>query len=284
MHVPDLPSNEALLGELEALENLLGGDRREERLTALIRLIHDDADWPELLRRHELDEWLALPLDLDRFPALNVIQERIRELSFQRDHDALSGLRNRRAYEQALDLEVERAGRFKTALTLCIVDLDNFKALNDTYGHPCGDKVIQAMAKILHDETRKIDIPARIGGEEFALILPGTGLTRAQRLLERILATVRSALVDCGGTTVSFTCSIGFASYRGKHAPEKDILVAEADRALYRAKGAGKNRLEAAPLLDLGPTRDETLVQHTEKRFLFSSFFAPMDGEADLKD
>ena len=281
MHGSNLSSDETLLGELEALENLINEGASGNGLTAIIRLIRDGSSWPELARQKKLDKWLVLPLGQDKFPALRRLQQHLETLTFQKDHDGLSGLRNRHAFDQALAMELERASRFKSPLSLCIMDLDNFKAVNDTYGHPCGDKVIQAMASILVSETRKTDIAARIGGEEFALILPCTGLLRAHKLLERILAAVREARVDCDQTPQAFTCSMGLASYRGKHVPDPERLMAEADHALYKAKSSGKNRLESAPILDLSQGLDQTLVQQNEKRFLFSSFVEPSDNETD---
>lgn len=271
---PDRPSPEALLGELQTLERLIPTAPAGTGLMALIRLLDSGASWPQLLEQHHLTHWLAVPLDQDAFPALTALREQLDALNFQKDHDSLTGLRNRRAFDRELALEVERAGRFKAALSLCLLDLDNFKRINDAHGHPCGDSVIRAMADILRDSTRKIDIAARVGGEEFALILPGTGLLRSQKLLERILESVRAARVACDTTTIAFTCSMGLASYRGKQAPDAQRLYAEADKALYRAKHDGKNRIEAAPLLDLKPIEDQTLVQQNEKRFLFSTLFA----------
>lgn len=278
------PAHAHLLAELRELETLLGAHGNDGQLTALVRLVRSGASWTDLLRKHGLDQWLTLPLKENTFTALARIQEQLAVLSFQKDHDGLTGLRNRRAFNQALTLEIERAARFKTPLSLALLDLDNFKIINDTHGHPCGDLVIQAMASILLKETRKIDIASRIGGEEFALILPGTGLIRAQKLLERILDCVRRANVRCDtAPRLNFTCSIGLASYRGKVVPDPDKLMAEADKALYAAKKSGKNRIESAPLLDLGREPDQTLVQHDEKRFLFSSFHTP-SPDAERKD
>lgn len=265
-------SADQLLAELCALEKLLTTQHPGSGLTVLCRLIQSSENWAKLLDQHNLEQWLALPLAQDSFPALKHIQNRLEQLSFQKDHDALTGLRNRRAFDRALALEIERSTRAKTPLSLAIIDLDDFKAINDSYGHPCGDQVLQEMASILLQEIRKIDTSARIGGEEFALLLPGTGLARAQKLLARLMESVRQAKIYCEKEVVFFTCSIGVASYRGKAVPDADKLVTEADKALYAAKKAGKNNMQAAPLLDLGQEPDQTLVQHDEKRFLFASF------------
>jgi diguanylate cyclase (GGDEF)-like protein len=279
---PDLLADETLLAEMRALESLIATHNDGGAELALVRLVKSAplSRWEKALRDHDLHSWLALPLGQDAFPALLGLKERLQDLLFQKNHDSLTGLRNRRAFEHALGLEIERAERFKTPISLCVMDLDNFKAINDTHGHPCGDEVLRAMGAVLTRETRKIDIPARIGGEEFALILPGTGLMRAQALLERIQEAVRATTVHCGQTILSFTCSMGLASYRGKQTPDGSRLMTEADQALYRAKGKGKNRLEAAPLLDLGQPHDQGQVLQNEKRFLFSAFSATADNDS----
>jgi diguanylate cyclase (GGDEF)-like protein len=164
------------------------------------------------------------------------------------------------------------------------MDLDDFKAVNDTYGHPCGDEVLRTVASILRAETRMIDTPARIGGEEFAILLPGTGLMRSRKLLERVVDVLRDTTIVCGDASLSVTMSVGLASYRGKQVPDRALLMEEADQAMYRAKRAGKDRIEAAPILDLPRGEDRSLVQQNEKRFLFSSFFAPSSPTEQGKD
>jgi len=267
----ELPENE-ILQELEALESLLPKADQPNGLATLVRILRTEpgSNWPDLLLAHRLDQWLFLPLGQDKFPALELVRERLNTLSFQKDHDPLTGLRNRRAFEQCMGLEIERASRFKTPISLCIMDIDNFKSINDTHGHPIGDRVLEQLASILQNETRKIDVTARIGGEEFALILPGTGLTRAQKLLLRVLEAIRETEVVTTAANIRFTCSMGVASYRGKQAPDAEKLYQAADKALYRAKHSGKNRIECAPILDLGAATDQTLVLQSEKQFLFS--------------
>ena len=281
MRSPDLPSDEALLGELEALERELPLHAAGTDVSALIRLIRTDPAWPRLLDTYGLEHWFVLPLGEDKYPALAEVKRHIDELVLLQGQDPLTGIANRRAFDMALEMEAERSGRFHIPLTLCIMDLDDFKTVNDTYGHACGDEVLRTVASILRSETRMIDTPARIGGEEFAILLPGTGLLRARKLLERIVAAVRDAAVVCGDATLSVTMSVGLAGYRGKKVPDRALIMEEADQAMYRAKRAGKDRIEAAPILDLAPAADRSLVQQNEKRFLFSSFFAPSQAEQD---
>lgn len=268
----DLPPDEALLGELENLEKELGLSCGCTEVSALTRLISSDSSWADRLRQKKLEQWIVLPLRKEKYPALIRLKEHIEHLTMLQGQDALTGLANRRGFDQAMAMEVERSSRFKTPLTLCIMDLDNFKAVNDTHGHQCGDNVIKAMASVLQNEMRMIDTAARIGGEEFALLLPGTGQARALHLLQRIQSIIQSTEVICGAVKLTMTMSMGVASYRGKLAPDPTRLVAEADKALYRAKRAGKDRIETAPILDLVHGEEESLVRQNEKRFLFSSF------------
>jgi diguanylate cyclase (GGDEF)-like protein len=267
-----LPPDGALLAELKTLEDELSCTSFSSDVSALVRLIRADPTWPERLRQKKMDQWIVLPLGKDKFPALVRLKEHIEHLTLLQGQDPLTGLANRRGFDQAMAMEVERSSRFKTPLTLCIMDLDNFKTVNDTHGHPCGDDVLRAIASILQAKMRMIDTAARIGGEEFALLLPGTGQARALNLLQRIQSIIRETEVACENATLTMTMSMGVASYRGKLAPDPAKLVAEADKALYRAKRAGKNRIETAPILDLVHGEEQSLVRQNEKRFLFSSF------------
>ena len=280
----NLPSDEALLGELETLEKELRVSSVSSEVSALVRLIQADPSWPERLRRNKMDQWVVLPLHSDKFPALTRLKEHIERLTFLQGQDPLTGLVNRRGFDSTMTMEVERSTRFKTPLTLCIMDLDNFKAVNDTYGHPCGDEVLQAVASILLSEMRMIDTAARIGGEDFALLLPGTGLARAQKLLQRIQSVIKVTEISCGPDKLAVTMSMGVASYRGKLPPDPVKLLVEADKALYRAKRAGKNRIEVAPILDILHGEDPSLVHQDEKRFLFSLFSAPSSHTEQNKD
>jgi diguanylate cyclase (GGDEF)-like protein len=268
----NLPPDEALLRELESLEKELGLSCVGPEVSALARLISSDSSWPDRLRQKKLEQWIVLPLRKEKFPALIRLKEHIEHLTMLQGQDALTGLANRRGFDHAMAMEVERSSRFKTPLTLCVMDLDNFKAVNDTYGHQCGDNVIKTMAAVLQTEMRMIDTAARIGGEEFALLLPGTGQARALNLLQRIQSIIQSTEIICDAAKLNMTMSMGVASYRGKLAPDPAKLMAEADKALYGAKRAGKNRIETAPILDLVHGEEESLVRQNEKRFLFSSF------------
>jgi diguanylate cyclase (GGDEF)-like protein len=167
--------------------------------------------------------------------------------------DELTGLFNRRRFQEAMATEVERSKRFGQPVGLVLLDLDDFKAVNDTYGHQQGDLVLREVARVLRETSREIDEPARYGGEELAVVLPGTDLEGAYNLAERVRAGIEELalpLLD-GDGTLRVTASFGVATLPGS-ADDMRELVAAADEALYRAKRAGKNRTvraEASPQL-----------------------------------
>lgn len=159
--------------------------------------------------------------------------------------DGLTGLANRRRSEAALDEEIVRASRLGGELTLAILDIDHFKEVNDRYGHAAGDSVLKDLALVLNHSLREIDTAGRWGGEEFALILPGTDLAGGARLCERIRHTLADRRIPIeDGMAITVTASFGVADF--KHSGSRERLLASADEALYRAKRAGRNRVECA--------------------------------------
>jgi diguanylate cyclase (GGDEF)-like protein len=157
--------------------------------------------------------------------------------------DALTGLKNRRAFEEVLAVELERAARAGDTVALVIGDLDHFKAINDDFGHPVGDEVLRRAAKAVEGAVRRVDVPFRIGGEEFAVIVPATDLASAHLLAERVREAVAEAFVT-GPREV--TMSLGVAAYP-EHGPDGVSLIAQADAACYQAKARGRNRSVTAP-------------------------------------
>jgi diguanylate cyclase (GGDEF)-like protein len=172
------------------------------------------------------------------------LHERVSE---QAVTDALTGLANNRRFREWIDLESQRLGRFGGELSLLLLDLDDFKYVNDTYGHLQGDEVLRTMGRVLREESRGIDEPARYGGEEFVLALPETpregALEVAERVRERIAST-QIAGVD-GNRPLNVTASIGVATMPADGA-DPTSLMAAADAAMYEAKRNGKNRVSAA--------------------------------------
>jgi diguanylate cyclase (GGDEF)-like protein len=161
--------------------------------------------------------------------------------------DELTGLANVRAFTQILDMELERSRRFDTPVALVLLDIDDFKVVNDTHGHQQGDEVLAHVACVLRDLSRDLDVPARYGGEELAVVLSQTDADGAALLAERMRAAIESLEVPrVGGRgKVRVTASFGVASVPDS-ALDRPGLIAAADAALYRAKRAGKNRVERA--------------------------------------
>jgi diguanylate cyclase (GGDEF)-like protein len=161
--------------------------------------------------------------------------------------DHLTGLANMRAFISILERELERSRRFDTPLGLVMLDIDDFKQVNDTYGHQQGDEVLAQVAKVLRTLSRDLDAPARYGGEEFAVILPQTDHEGAALLAERMREAVEGLQIQRvgGGGSLGVTASFGVASVPDA-AADRDGLMAAADAALYRAKRSGKNRVERA--------------------------------------
>ena len=158
--------------------------------------------------------------------------------------DELTGLYNHRRFQEFLSDEVERFRRFGGPLGLMMLDIDDFKRVNDNYGHLQGDAVLREVARVLKETSREVDEPARYGGEEMAVALPQTGLQGAFEFAERVRARIEALRVDLleGDGTIRVTASFGVAALPDSAPAEKDALVAAADAALYRAKRSGKNR------------------------------------------
>ncbi|MEW6187806.1 MAG: diguanylate cyclase [Thermodesulfobacteriota bacterium] len=166
-------------------------------------------------------------------------EETIRRLAFQ---DSLTGLPNRVLFHDRLSQALAQAGRNKQGLTLMMIDLDNFKEVNDQYGHQQGDRLLKEMGQRLLNFLRKSDTVARMGGDEFMILLPDTGqVPDAQRIAEKLLEVFQQPMVLEGGT-VQVSASIGLALYP-KDGVDGATLIKNADRAMYRAKAEGRNRI-----------------------------------------
>ncbi len=160
--------------------------------------------------------------------------------------DALTELYNRRHFIESVDREIARATRHGRPLVMCIIDVDLFKPVNDRYGHIAGDGVLRQLAAIVRGFVRGEDVAARIGGEEFAVMLPETDLEAARAFAERLREAVAATAFELGGETQSLTISIGIARLApGRE--ERSPLMEAADAALYRAKESGRNRVCVEP-------------------------------------
>jgi len=156
--------------------------------------------------------------------------------------DSLTGLPNRRAYEERLEQEYARWRRFGGRLSLLVWDVDNFKAVNDTYGHKAGDRALQLIAATLQQRLRETDFMARIGGEEFVVMFIGAEAPDAYKVAETMREAVASAGLHSNNTPVALTVSGGLSQFADSDDPVR--VFQRADEALYRAKRAGKNRCE----------------------------------------
>ena len=231
---------------------------------------------------HGIRSWLGVPLFMygecegviavqsTRKSAFRVDDERLLESlglqiagALQNAHlyelamvDGLTSLFVRRYFDARIEEEVERSKRYGTAFSVIMMDVDDFKRLNDTFGHLVGDRVLRAISNVVKAQMRGVDTAARYGGEEITIILPRTEMVTAYNVGERI----RAAIADLRITTdseppkvLSVTASFGIASYPESKAADGTDLVRRADRALYRAKKMGKNRVELFWTDDSGP-------------------------------
>ena len=171
---------------------------------------------------------------------LQRVDELNRALSELATTDALTGLNNRRSFDHSLELQIAMVERSKTPLSLLMLDVDHFKRINDNFGHEAGDKVLVAIAQMLTGCARLTDVVARVGGEEFAVILPNTGADGAREVAERM----RTAVAHANWLARPATISIGVATLQADEAACD--LYARADAALYQAKAAGRNRVARA--------------------------------------
>jgi diguanylate cyclase (GGDEF)-like protein len=186
-----------------------------------------------------LAEWLAsqAAVALDNARLHDVVQR-------QAITDDLTGLVNRRRFIEALDAEIERARSFGSALTIVLADLDNFKRVNDEFGHHGGDVALRAFADLIRSHVRDVDVSGRLGGEEFAILLPETDAAGASRVAERMRRSLNEIAIPLSdGAAIHVASSFGVAEL-GSGQSGDDLLRA-ADAALYRAKDEGKNRVVA---------------------------------------
>ena len=178
-----------------------------------------------------------------KFISQDSVEARYHEEIYQlATHDALTEIYNRRHFIEMADKEIARAIRHARPLSLCIIDVDLFKPVNDRYGHISGDEVLRQIALLLRGHARSDDLAARIGGEEFALMLPECDAEAARAFAERLREAVAAAPFAPGGEPQRITVSIGIAELAADR-DTRPALMAAADTALYRAKSEGRNRV-----------------------------------------
>jgi diguanylate cyclase (GGDEF)-like protein len=157
--------------------------------------------------------------------------------------DGLTGIANHRCFHETLAREISRSDRNKSDFSLILIDIDNFKAINDEHGHLAGDAVIKDLAMRIASVVRKADTFARQGGEEFSLILPDTSIQGSKTLAERVRTRIESEPLVFFTASIPYTISMGISVYSGNTPRTKDALIRDADEALYHSKQSGKNRV-----------------------------------------
>lgn len=229
-------------------------DERLRNIPVIIMTTADDNVDRNLAFLNGANDFINKPIDEMELQArVNVhyrLARTIRELEASRKllaeqatTDPLTGLKNRRAFSENGAKHLALAGRHNTALSVILADIDHFKNINDTHGHDAGDEVLIAVARILDGTRRAEDTVARIGGEEFALLLPGTNRLGAAVLAESIRAAVERRKFTLSGRPAAVTISIGVASYEAEQADTIEGLLRIADQRLYLAKKNGRNRI-----------------------------------------
>lgn len=186
------------------------------------------------------NEWLAVGSVRD----ITARKDTERKLQEMATLDGLTGICNRRYFLELSEQELKRCRRYHRPLSMIMLDIDHFKDVNDTYGHAIGDNVLQALTQTARIILRDADIFGRLGGEEFAIILPETNLVSASHVAERLRCAISKIKINAHHNEISITSSLGVAAINHEiHTIE--MLLKYADQALYRAKNAGRNRVEA---------------------------------------
>ena len=207
----------------------------DRKVHAMVAVYSAKKDAFNQIQRHLLEVYLY---QASESASKAMLHEEIKMMAFT---DGLTGLYNHRRFQERLQEELKRASRYKEPLSLILLDIDHFKKVNDTYGHPAGDAVLKRIAELISRTVREIDFPARYGGEEFALIILKSNSKEAKKIAERLRKKVEQTTVKTDTADISVTLSLGIASYP-EDAKTREELIDRADQALYRAKQSGRNR------------------------------------------
>mgnify|MGYP000485306499 CR=1 FL=1 len=197
----------------------------------------------QVLQRKQYALWRQAQLANEALSREMEERTRLQEaLVRQATTDPLTGLNNRRQYEELFALELGRARRKGQPLALCIIDLDHFKRVNDTWGHSAGDEVLRRVAQLCRDNFRSIDILGRLGGEEFVVLLPDTDLATAAHIARRFIETLAATAIVIDDRSIGVTATVGVVE-RQPDEERLESLIQRADRALYQGKHAGRNQV-----------------------------------------
>ncbi len=258
----DRPEPDRWVGRLKSLSDLENTPVFSTAVRFLFHLKVDDAE-AETLLSHVLAHRRILSCELGRDPGLRVAamdylsnvekryenpkiveMEEFEETERSARTDTLTGLSNRRVFDETLEVEIRRSRRYRWPVTVLMLDLDDFKEVNDSYGHVLGDLVLERVGGVVRHAVRDADAACRFGGEEFAVVLPETVREGGYAVAERIRREVQEAFhghpVDRHDVPMTISCGLATFPEDGLHAEE---LVERADEALYRAKRAGRNRV-----------------------------------------
>lgn len=257
---PDVVLCDLVMPGFDGLKFLgLKASRKElEQIPVIILTAEDDLDRKAEILERGASDYVTKPFHEKELLArvrihtkLKLLQDELREKNAQLEAlsvtDALTGLANRRHLMTKLEQEVQRARRYKTPLSVVMIDIDHFKQVNDTYGHAMGDEVLRGIGKMLRAGVRATDLAARYGGEELTLVLPHTDLPAAIQVADALRQRFAELDHTHDGVTIRKTASMGVAARDGQgEVPNAEDLLKYADEALYRAKEGGRNRVEAA--------------------------------------
>jgi len=248
-HLPDLIITDVMMPKMDGYE--LARRVRANPQTRFIPIIIQSAARNDAQAQRRGAEVGALgyitdPTDLDlllaRAGTLLDFKSYLDTVEEAAHTDHLTGLANRRRFERQLEREIARALRYDRAFCLVLIDVDNFKCVNDTYGHDVGDEAIRHLAKVLQEGTRGIDTAARIGGEEFAVVLTETNFKGGCEVAERLRVAIKTSEIPTAG---HITASFGIAEFPLSAQTARE-LIGVADAALYQAKRRGRDRVERA--------------------------------------
>ena len=257
---PDLVLCDLVMPGFDGLKFLgLKASRKElEQIPVIILTAEDDLDRKAEILERGASDYVTKPFHEKELLArvrihtkLKLLQDELREMNVQLEAlsvtDPLTGLANRRRLMARLQEEVQRARRYKTPLSVVMIDIDHFKDVNDTHGHAMGDEVLRNIGAMLNAGLRATDLAARYGGEELTLVLPHTDIPAALQVAEGLRQKFAELDHVLDGVTIRKTASMGLAARDGQgEMPDAEDLLKHADEALYRAKQGGRNRVEVA--------------------------------------
>lgn len=253
---PDLVVLDVMMPKMNGLElcRIIKSTLSDRFLPVILVTIKDDIDSKVQGLKIGADDYLGKPYNPTELKArvqslvrIKQLQDRIdgkrKELEELSYTDGLTGLYNHRFMQQRLAEEFRRAQRFNDPLTCLMIDIDHFKQVNDSHGHPFGDFVLKQVAILVKENLRDIDLVTRYGGDEFLVILPKTHFTGALQVAERLWRCIGTHKFVLDGIEHSTTLSIGLSFYPNRDVSAPEHLIAHADEALYKAKRDGRNRI-----------------------------------------